>query len=93
MVGGSKQGSPFTGSMPKGALLGAEQQPKPEPVVPPRPTREAAAEYEKAMRLLAAARAEELRAQAVKLAPEMKRHQVPSEFLANPEMARCRGLA
>jgi hypothetical protein len=52
-------------------------------------TRKAAAEHEKAMQLLAAARAEELRAQAAKLAPEMERHQVPAEYLANPELAQA----
>lgn len=52
-------------------------------------TRKAAAEHEKAMQLLAAARAEELRAQAQKLAPEMQRHQVPLEYLANPELAQA----
>ncbi|MCY0905751.1 hypothetical protein [Arthrobacter sp. H14-L1] len=52
-------------------------------------TRKAAAEHEKAMGLLAAARAEELRAQATKLAPEMERHQVPVEYLANPELAQA----
>jgi hypothetical protein len=52
-------------------------------------TRKAAAEHEKAMQLLTAARAEELRAQAVKLAPEMERHQVPVEYLANPELAQA----
>jgi hypothetical protein len=52
-------------------------------------TREAAAEHEKAMHLLAAARAEELRAQATTLAPEMERHQVPVEYLANPELAQA----
>lgn len=52
-------------------------------------TRTAAAEHEKAMGLLAAARAEELRAQAVTLAPEMERHQVPAEYLANPELAQA----
>lgn len=51
--------------------------------------RKAAAEHEKAMHLLAAARAEELRAQAAKLAPEMERHQVPAEYLANPELAQA----
>ncbi|WP_416430391.1 hypothetical protein [Paenarthrobacter nicotinovorans] len=51
--------------------------------------RKAAAEYEKAMQLLAAARAEELRAQATKLAPEMERHQVPVEYLANPELTKA----
>ncbi len=52
-------------------------------------TRKAAAEHEKAMSLLAAARAEELRAQAAELAPEMERHQVPVEYLANPELAQA----
>jgi hypothetical protein len=52
-------------------------------------TRKAAAEHEKAMQLLAAARADELRAQAEKLAPEMERHQVPVEYLANPELAQA----
>lgn len=52
-------------------------------------TRKAAAEHEQAMQLLAAARAEELRAQAEKLAPEMERHQVPVEYLANPELAQA----
>jgi hypothetical protein len=52
-------------------------------------TRKAAAEHGKAMQLLAAARAEELRAQAAKLAPEMERHQVPTEYLANPELAQA----
>jgi hypothetical protein len=52
-------------------------------------TRKAALEHEKAMQLLAAARAEELRAQAAKLAPEMERHQVPAEYLANPELAQA----
>lgn len=51
--------------------------------------RKAAAEHEKAMQLLAAARAEELRAQATKLAPEMERHQVPVEYLANPELTQA----
>ncbi|MFJ5699977.1 hypothetical protein [Arthrobacter sp. NPDC093139] len=52
-------------------------------------TRKAATEHEKSMQLLAAARAEELRAQAEKLAPEMERHQVPVEYLANPELAQA----
>jgi hypothetical protein len=52
-------------------------------------TRKAAAEHEKAMQLLAAARIEELRAQAATLAPEMERHQVPVEYLANPELAQA----
>ena len=49
--------------------------------------RRAAAEHETAMGLIAAARIEELRAQAAVLAPEMERHQVPVEYLANPELA------
>lgn len=52
-------------------------------------TRKAAAEHEKGMQLLAGARAEELRAQAEKLAPEMERHQVPVEYLANPELTQA----
>ncbi|MEO3935043.1 hypothetical protein WMO79_19790 [Micrococcaceae bacterium Sec7.4] len=52
-------------------------------------TRKAAADHEKAMGLLAAARAEDLRAQAATLAPEMERHQVPVEYLANPELAQA----
>ena len=51
--------------------------------------RKAAAEHEKAMQLIAAAQAEELRAQATKLAPEMERHQVPVAYLANPELAQA----
>lgn len=51
--------------------------------------RKAAAEHETAMQLLAAARAEELRVQADKLAPEMGRHQIPIEYLANPELAQA----
>jgi hypothetical protein len=51
--------------------------------------RKAAAEHEKAMQLLEAARAEELRAQAAKLSPEMERHQVPVEYLANPDLAQA----
>lgn len=50
-------------------------------------TRRAAAEHEKATALLAAARVEDLRAQAEKFAPEMERNEVPSEYLANPDMA------
>ncbi|WP_234754186.1 hypothetical protein [Arthrobacter ramosus] len=52
-------------------------------------TRKAAAEHEKAMQLLAAARVEEIRAQAAELAPEMERHQVPAEYLANPELTQA----
>ncbi|MFF1831160.1 hypothetical protein [Paenarthrobacter sp. NPDC058040] len=52
-------------------------------------SRKAAAEHEKAMQLLAAARAEELRVQAANLAPEMERHHVPVEYLANPELAQA----
>jgi hypothetical protein len=52
-------------------------------------THQAAAEHEKAVQLLTAARAEELRKQAATLAPEMERHQVPVEYLANPELAQA----
>jgi hypothetical protein len=52
-------------------------------------TRKAAAEHEKAMQLLASARAEDLHAHAVRLASEMQRHQVPAEYLANPELAQA----
>ena len=52
-------------------------------------TRKAAVEHEKAVQLLATARAEELRARAAKLAPEMERHEVPVEYLANPELAQA----
>ena len=41
------------------------------------------------MQLIATARAEELRAQATKLAPQMERHQVPAEYLANLELAQA----
>ncbi|MET3937188.1 hypothetical protein [Arthrobacter sp. OAP107] len=51
--------------------------------------RKEAVEHEKAMQLLAATRAEELRTQAAKLAPEMERHHVPVEYLANPELAQA----
>jgi hypothetical protein len=51
--------------------------------------RKAAAEHEKALQLIAAAQAEELRAQARTLAAEMERHQVPVEYLANPELAQA----
>ncbi|MET4095767.1 hypothetical protein [Arthrobacter sp. UYCu712] len=56
-------------------------------------TRAAAAEHEKAMALLAASRIEELRAQAAVLAPEMERHEVPVEYLANPELAAALQMA
>ncbi|WP_104062293.1 hypothetical protein [Arthrobacter sp. 4R501] len=52
-------------------------------------THEAVVEHEKAMQLIAAARVEELRAQAAKFAPEMERHQVPAEYLENPELAQA----
>jgi hypothetical protein len=52
-------------------------------------SRKAAAEHQKAMQLIAAAQAEELRAQAKKLAPEMERHKVPAEYLANPELVQA----
>ena len=51
--------------------------------------RKSEADHEKSMQLIAAARAEELRAQATKLAPQMERHQVPAEYLANPELAQA----
>jgi hypothetical protein len=51
--------------------------------------RKAAAEHDKALQLIADAQAEELRVQAAKLAPEMERHQVPVEYLANPELAQA----
>lgn len=51
--------------------------------------RKAAAEQERAMQLLAAAQAEELRAQARTLTPEMERYQVPADHLANPELAHA----
>lgn len=51
--------------------------------------RKAAAEHEKAMQLIAAAQAEERRAQAEKLAPVMERHNVPVEYLANPELSQA----
>ncbi|MCU1568871.1 MAG: hypothetical protein JWQ56_3808 [Pseudarthrobacter sp.] len=41
------------------------------------------------MQMLAAARTEELRAKAATLAPEMERHQVPVEYLANPDLAHA----
>ncbi|GGH99466.1 hypothetical protein ACFFGR_15075 [Arthrobacter liuii] len=56
-------------------------------------TRAAAAEHEKAMSLLAAASIEDLRAQAAVLAPEMERHQVPVEYLADPELATAMQIA
>lgn len=49
--------------------------------------RKAAAEHAKAVQLIAATQAEELRAQATKLAPGMERHQRPVEYLVNPELA------
>lgn len=51
--------------------------------------RKGAVEHEKSMELLAAARAEELRTQAEALRPEMERHQVPAEYLANPELTQA----
>lgn len=51
--------------------------------------RKAVPEHEKAMQLIAAAQAEERRAQAETLAPEMERHHVPVEYLANPELAQA----
>lgn len=51
--------------------------------------RETIAEHQKGMALIAAAQAEELRAQAEKLAPEMERHQVPVEYLNNHALAEA----
>ncbi|MBO1269477.1 hypothetical protein [Arthrobacter cavernae] len=51
--------------------------------------RAAVAEHQKGMALIAAAQAEELRAKAEKLAPEMERHQVPVEYLNNPVLAEA----
>ncbi|MBO0910105.1 hypothetical protein [Arthrobacter sunyaminii] len=51
--------------------------------------RKGAVEHEKSMQLLAAARAEELRSQAETLRPEMERHRVPAEYLANPELTEA----
>lgn len=48
--------------------------------------REAIAEHQKGMALIAAAQAEERRAKALTLAPEMERHQVPAEYLNNPAL-------
>jgi hypothetical protein len=48
--------------------------------------RAAVAEHQKGMALIAAAQAEELRAKAEKLAPEMEKHQVPVEYLSTPAM-------
>ncbi|MCF3139702.1 hypothetical protein LRQ04_10590 [Paenarthrobacter sp. AR 02] len=42
---------------------------------------------------VAAARAEELRAQSAKLAPEIERHHVPVEYLANPALTKALQLA
>ncbi|WP_309071991.1 hypothetical protein [Arthrobacter sp.] len=69
--------------------IAAEKARQEEPARSQEQTRKAAAEHEKAMQLLAAARAEEVRAQAEKLTPEMERHQVPVEYLANPELAQA----
>ncbi|GLB69159.1 hypothetical protein [Arthrobacter mangrovi] len=69
--------------------IATEKAGQDEPAYSQDETRKAAAEHEKAMQLLAAARAEELRAQATKLAPVMERHQVPAEYLANPDLAQA----
>ncbi|MDR6689006.1 hypothetical protein J2Y41_004606 [Arthrobacter sp. 1088] len=71
-----------TEEAPRGALALSQEE-----------ARKAAAEHQKAMQLLAAARAEELRAQPTKLASKMERHQVPVEYLANPAMAEALQLA
>lgn len=49
--------------------------------------RAAVAEHRKGMALIAATQAEELRAKARTLAPEMERHQVPVEYLNNPALS------
>lgn len=49
--------------------------------------RAAVAEHRQGMALIAAAQAEELRAKAQSLAPEMERHQVPLEYLNNPALS------
>ena len=49
--------------------------------------RAAVTEHQKGMALVAAAQAEELRAKARTLAPEMERHQVPVEYLNNPALS------
>ncbi|MET4096956.1 hypothetical protein [Arthrobacter sp. UYCu712] len=54
-----------------------------------RARRAAVVEHHKGMALIAAAQAEELRAKAVKLAPEMERHQVPIEYLSNRALAEA----
>ncbi|PVZ52348.1 hypothetical protein [Arthrobacter sp. H-02-3] len=51
--------------------------------------RAAVAEHRKRMELIAAAQAEELRAKARTLAPEMERHQVPVEYLNSPALAEA----
>ncbi|MFF2347678.1 hypothetical protein [Pseudarthrobacter sp. NPDC058119] len=47
----------------------------------------AAREHEKAMALIAAAQAEELRARAQRLATVMEKHQIPVEYLSNEALA------
>ncbi|MDQ6753691.1 MAG: hypothetical protein M3017_09825 [Actinomycetota bacterium] len=51
--------------------------------------RTAVAEHRKGMALIIAAQAEELRAKAQKLAPEMARHQAPVEYLSNTGLAQA----
>jgi hypothetical protein len=51
--------------------------------------RAAVAEHQKGMALIAAAQAEELRAKAQTLAPEMEKHEVPVEYLSNPALAEA----
>ena len=46
-------------------------------------------EHQKGMALIAAAQADELKAKARTLAPEMERHQVPVEYLNNPALAEA----
>ena len=69
--------------------MAAEKSRKDAQALSDEETRKAAVEHEKSMQLLAAARAEELRTQAETLRPEMERHQVPAEYLANPELTQA----
>ncbi|WP_285244119.1 hypothetical protein [Pseudarthrobacter sp. fls2-241-R2A-127] len=71
------------------ASIATEKAPLDELARSQEEARKATAEHEKAMHLIAAAQAEERRAQAAKLAPIMERHQVPVEYLANPELAQA----
>jgi hypothetical protein len=51
--------------------------------------RAAVAEHQKGMALIAAAQAEELRAKAEKLAPQIEKHQVPLEYLNNTALSQA----